>query len=309
MSDQRGQSDAGAKRLTRAAFLRLAGAAAVAAGAAPWLGPRRVAHAAPAASPWVLQLDGSPAGRLHAFSGGSRIAGPGGIALEPMKMLADFGLADSFYTWIASITTGQATSRDGTVSRTDKQGAVLGEMRFVDAVLTEVAIPGCDASSTAPGFLSVTALPAAVRHAHPTQTIDTTLPAAPWREADFKLSINGFANTGVTRIDPFTIRQLITIDHVGGKPVIPSLGTPVFPDLSVFVPAHARRPWLDWRRAVAGHHIEERDGTLVLLAPNHATARMKVQLVGLLPTAVTRDAANNLTVQLSCRAMSLQFAN
>jgi hypothetical protein len=303
----------------------------------------------------ALELDGQVVGFLDAVSGGGVRAEvidermePGGIHRKRLgppraqEIALKVGLAmdPAFYRWIAqtwaegSSGLGERGSalaqstlyseprapspelrRTGAVLELDDSGAVRARREFVNARLTEVAVPALDVAEKKPGSLTVKILPESIRFVKGEGARLESGPGAPppphfvgyprprrtdacvWLPCNFRVLLDGLEETRITRVEAFTVKTVANRNAPkgahDGRPY-----TTVTPSLSLTITEATADPWFDWlerftlqggagadrsaRPADDQEPEQEKNGVILLLSPSRAElARIDLRGVGL----------------------------
>lgn len=324
----------------RRTFLEHAGRAGLAALGAPALAAGWAAEAQGAASRsyapglYGLELDGTFVGYLSAFSGGSVTADlvteqpgpdfiprkhPGVVRVEPITIETALPMGKPFYEWIKlSIEPGSKFPRkSGAIIEYDSARREMGRRLFSSALVTEVEFPACDAASRDPARLTVTCAPETVRLS-PAKAGPVPVPqkAAAWQRQSFRLSMQGFETTRVSRVEPFEVKVATSTAPVGrAQPSVIQVPNLVFTLADTSVGQFYA--WLD-DFLVRGNHGQdkERGATLDYLAPDLKSSLLTLTFYNLGILKVSPEAAaggvpagaiRRSKVEMYCEAMRADF--
>jgi len=198
----------------------------------------------------------------------------GQVKYEEFSLEFGFGMGIDFNTWVVNSTGGsQPTRHDGAVVVSDLNGAIRSARTFHNGLITQLAIPACNASSRGTGVLTVGVAPETASDvARSGQLSGTT--QKEWSTSSFKLEIDGLDCTKVSKIDSITMRQLRD-----------SQGDPTrmdYSDLSITFAASSLLTWKTWFNdfVINGNNgfAGEKNGRLTLLGTDHVTELAVLQL-------------------------------
>ncbi len=179
----------------------------------------RALAARPQASRAYLELNGIAVGMLKSVSGGNIVADVvaeragagkrlGRVRYEPFVLETGPAMAPEF--WKVLQNGPGPAPLDGAVVLVDFNQKVLKRLEFVNARVTEIALPALDASSKDMASLLVTLVPDMVRALPgsgnaPAFTISK---ARPMLAGNFRLSIDGLDTARVNKIDALVLKQV-----------------------------------------------------------------------------------------------------
>ncbi len=233
----------------------------------------------------------------------------GAARVEELALGLDLSLSKELDEWIGASLTGRFFRKDGSLQTVDASGDVKAVWHFTGALITEIGIPACDASSKDPAYLTVKLAPERVASAPAAGKLAVPqLRRGQWVASRFRLEIDGLDATRVTRIDPFAVRAAV---EAGEKPRDPEvdLGALAFPNLRVALPPNRSRTWHEWFEAfvVEGRHghEHERNGTLTFLSADLTHVFTEVRLFGLGIFGLAPDDAGRLVADLYCQRFEL----
>jgi len=292
--------------------------------------PRR-----PAAGSYLLKLDGKACGFLKSVEGGEataevvRIPGPAGdddpkrlgpTRFRPLMLQLDLSMAQPVYEWIAASWRANPPRKNGSVVMLDRGLEAKSERQFFDAIVTETTIPALDASSRDPAFLAVQLNPARTSFG-PASGKAGSAAGRPeqklWLPSNFRLAIDGLDCSKVAKIDAFVVKQSAADDSVGRDRGEPSTLRVRFPDLRISLSESSAQSWVDWHKSfvIDGNsgRGEQRDGSLLLLAPDLQSQLARIELVGLGIFSLVSDKAEvgadqirRMTASLYCTRMAIK---
>jgi hypothetical protein len=161
----------------------------------------------------------------------------------------------------------------------------LARREFSRALLTETTIPAFDAASKTPGHLTIKFAPESTvtRKGGGGVAGKPATKQAPFVTSNFRLELDGLDAKRVTKIDAFTVKQIVQADVVGDMRDFQSAPTSVeFPNLRVTLAEADAKTWSDWFDdfVVKGNNTDDREkhGAIVLLDPTLARELMRIEL-------------------------------
>jgi hypothetical protein len=202
---------------------------------------------------------------------------------EDIALQADFSGAKPLYDWISASLVGKHMRKDGSIVAADFRNRVMNELRFTQALITEVTFPACDASDNDPGFLTVKLTPEITRAVKSGGSVPAVQrPPRVWRSANFRLTIDGLDTSRVTKIESFSIKQKLVEDPIGQtRDPRKEPGKLEFPNLKITFTESSAQSWLDWLEdfVIKGNagDDKERGGTLEFLSPNRGEVLARVR--------------------------------
>jgi hypothetical protein len=186
---------------------------------------------------------------------------------------------------ISSILRGTNNPRNGSITTLDFDYKPVTQIDFTGALLTEVTVPALDASSKDSAYLTLKLLPESARSKKPS---GEAVKAAGAKEkaaliANFKFELDGVDGTRVSKIDSFTIKQIIASDDIGifrentKHPIRREI-----PNLKVTFSDASRPSWQQWADDwfINGKHSEsdERSGSITFLSSDMKTPLLRIKL-------------------------------
>jgi T4-like virus tail tube protein gp19 len=293
---------------SRGAFLaRGAGIAGLAVGAGVWAGGMVKAPSAEAAGDvrsytsghFQLELSGILIGLLKSFDGGAISAEVVEEELEPEELIAkkhignvkyeDFTVQIGFsqhkamYDWINSSWSGKQVRESGAIVLADQDYNAKRSITFEEALLSEVRIPACDASSKETGYMGVKFAPEVITNKKASGKLTSSKTQKAWLPSNFRLKIGDLPCSRVSKIDAFTIKQAIVTEQIGDTRYYhKEPGKLEFPNLKVTFPESDLKLWDAWftSMVIAGNQEDEKEGTLELLGPSLKAALCTISFFG-----------------------------
>jgi len=289
----------------------------------------------------TLVLDGVACDTLRGLSGGAITAEvltvntPGNYATkqhglptyEPINLDVNLNMTSYLFAWIADAWNANQKRLNGCVLFSDQAGKPISELQFLDGVISEVTIPLCDVNSAATTPVSVVITPRATRQVQGAQTTISASAShgSAWSSHSFILDINGLNCLGVTRIEPFTVKQEMNlkkvVDEKGVEVVLPIAGRASFPNLKITLTEHSAQSWRDFAKdfLIKGNSGQnaEKDGFLRFTKepPSSAPIAMihlyniGICKVGPAPLDANGEGLGKVVAELYCERMELLGPN
>ncbi|HEY3807216.1 MAG TPA: phage tail protein [Kofleriaceae bacterium] len=139
---------------------------------------------------------------------------------DDLKLQVGMAMSAPFYTWISRFFTGVPDTRSGAIVAADFKYTERARRTFSGALIKEVSFPKLDATDKSAAYMSVGV---AVEHIDFTvgsgQQIKQNegMPAQKlWASCNFRVSLDGYDCSRVSKVDAFTIKQNVIEHHVGG---------------------------------------------------------------------------------------------
>jgi hypothetical protein len=303
-----------------------------------------------AAGRYALQLAGNHVGGLESFEGGHAtsllvqedVGGdvPSGETTgkrqyKPLKVIpvaewdpfvvtCGTGMSRACYQWVADYFDERYSRKSGAVVLTDQSLRVVHELHFDNALITEVSLPACDASSKDPAKMTIKFTPTSLRHVPGDNSVYRwpMHPQKVWQPANFRLSISGLEQDchWVSRVEPIVLDARVAINQVGQTRVYEKEPAGVtIPDLAITLPqAHADK-FFKWHEdsVVRGNSGgPEKTGTLQYLSPDKGQAFFTLTFKNLGIFKVTYDkmeAASEhirrVKVEMYCEAIHFDYSS
>ncbi len=293
---------------SRGEFLaRGAGIAGLAVGAGVWAGGMVKATSAEAAGDvrsytaghFQLSIEGILIGMLKSFDGGSisaevveEEAAPeeliskkhiGNVKYEDFTMQIGFSMSKAMYDWINSSWSGKHVRQSGQVVLADHDFDARRAIAFEEALLSEIRIPACDASSKETGYMGIKLAPELISTKRASGKLTSSKNQKAWLPSNFRLKIGDLPCSRVSKIDAFTIKQAIVTEQIGDTRYYhKEPGKLEFPNLRVTFPEADLKFWDAWftNMVIAGNQEDEKEGTLEFLGPSLKNVLCTISLFG-----------------------------
>src|SRR2546422_2464206 len=111
---------------------------------------------------YLLEIDGKPAGRFFAFTGGTMQADVilesagadsirqkhiSSVKYQDMTLTCGTGMSRGFYEWLGNTFGGAASWKSGAVVALDQRQAPTARLEFMHALVTSLLLPRLDKSA------------------------------------------------------------------------------------------------------------------------------------------------------------------
>jgi hypothetical protein len=285
-----------------------------------------------------FNLDGINCGFLKSVDGGGVFAEvitePLGQGYFPAKHIGQpryedftvqFGSSANraLFDWIAASWAGNHIRKDGSIIAGNHKLEAISQREFFNTLITETTIPSADAASKTPAFFTLKFAPEYTRHSKPSGKITGAAGKVPqklWLPANFRLTLGGLDCTKVSKVDAFTVKQMVVTDDIGdARDNLREPGKLEFPNLRVTLPESGAQSWFDWFEdfLIKGNNDagREKNGSLALLSSNRQEELARVDFfnVGIFRLAPDKAEANSdqirrVTAELYCERMELKIA-
>jgi hypothetical protein len=286
---------------------------------------------------FMMQLDGVKCGFLTSVDGGgvtaevvNEAAGPdffvkkhiGAPKYEDLVLQFRLPLELPVYDWIAASWKANYQRKNGSITAADYNFNAKQEREFFNALITETAIPACDAASKEPAYLSMTLAPELIRNRTASGKVGGPVKAQQkaWLSSNFRLKIDGLDCTRVKKVDSFKVTQR-TVGHEARemRDYAREPGKLEFPNLRITISEAGAQSWIDWHEnfVIEGKcsDADEKHGSLELLAPNRQDLLLAIQFFNLGIFRLTpgraqsgKNAQAEVVAELYCERMELGAA-
>jgi len=287
-----------------------------------------------AASRFQLSIDGVQVGFVKSVDGGS-IRAPviaeasgasyffkkhiGPPTYEPVSVQFDLSMAKAIYGWIAAQWNGDFDRKDVSIIECDDKFVARAEREFQNARISEVTIPSMDGSAKDGGYLTVQFAPESTRDKKASGKLSGNVgkpKQKQWLRSNFRLEIAGLDCSKVSKVESFTVKQLIQESAVGElRSNMQKPGPIDFPKLNVTFSQGTATSWVNWFEdfVIKGNCAEgdEKNGSLIFLAPNlkNELGRVNLYNLGIVYLAqnqtLSQRQIRTMTVELYCERMEL----
>lgn len=290
-------------------------------------------------SHFALMLGGKFSGFLRSAEGGNARADVimersrdfsfarkhlGAVSYEEITLGIGASMDQGVYDWVKSMLDLKPVRQSGAIVAMDSNYAILSTQEFTNARLTELGLPGLDATSREAASITIKLAPEYTRR---TKGDGSTLAGAAtgkrdakWMASNFRLSIAGLESTAVkvSKIDAITVKQkIIPISKIAVEKgeYAQESGTLEVSSLAFSVAESAASPLYDWHDdfVIKGNNGQdkEKSGVIELLAED-AKPLLTMQLSGLgvfrisseQPTS-SSDAVRRVRAEVYCEELRL----
>jgi len=233
-----------------------------------------------------VSIDGGPIELVTSVGGGGVYADvvvdgsglfptkrPGQVYHEPVVF--NVPVSSAFAQQLArSFLQGNFNRNNFTVTFAGLSSNIVWRLEANSAMITELQLSACDASSKEGGYFTFVVAPDAPQRTKPGGTLAAGgTKSAPWTVNSFRLEIDGIDCTRVSRIESLTVKLPQPDDTAGTfRSYEKSPTTLETPTLRVTFSAASRKSWEDWFDdfIIRGKNSQsdEKNGSLTLLGPN-----------------------------------------
>ncbi len=289
----------------------------------------------------ALELDGGITW-VNAFEGGNAVAdvlaearGPdvptakrlGGYRYEDLVLKVPLDGSTTFTSWISESLGKGSTTRSGAIVFLDLAQVEWKRLEFSNAIISEVALPNCDAGGKDPMLMTIRLTPEATRWSggsgKSAQTASARLPTRVTTSA-FRLNIQGLeaATPFVSKIEGLGVKRVTQAGAVGQRTPKQLQGAALDAQpITLILPESRAALFYNWFESfvIKGSGATgagERPGLLEWLTPNLSTVVASVQLqnLGIVRYAPvpfvsgTSDKTSPIQVELYCEQMTFALA-
>jgi hypothetical protein len=247
-----------------------------------------------------------------------------GVRYEPIEMQADLDLDQSFYEWITAGLDGSYARKSGAFTALDANLKSIGELTFMNALITEITFPAADASSKEPAFLSLKFQPEITRMSRKAGgrvVVPKVKTQKQWLPSNFRLKIDGLdeACKLVSKVEVLTIKQKFTEYSTGELRDYEILPTSIeIPNLVVSLAYSHADHFYKWHEdfVIKGNNDDqqEKNGTLEYLSPDLKQVLLTLTfkhlgIFKLTPEKVEahREQIRRVRAEMYCEQIEVQF--
>jgi hypothetical protein len=282
----------------------------------------------------ALELDGVFVGYLKSVEGGNAFTDvlpeavgpdlvqrkrPGPVQYEDIVMEVPLGtLTLPFRNWITEMLTKGPTPKNGVIMFANFNNAELKRLEFFNAVLTEVALPTCEAGSKEVADLTLRLGPQSTRL---TGGSGKTLPSAGVaskvvHSGNFQFEIGLVDRRSIRKVNRITAKRPL-VGITGGRGGVKQPSALDCSMVSIVLPETVAGPFYKWFNDMVamvpkGNPPPERDGHLEWLDPGMKSVLFSVEFGGLgivrytpLPADPAASTTSMVQVDMYCETMNL----
>jgi hypothetical protein len=246
------------------------------------------------------------------------------LKYSDIVMQCDPLMPEPLQKWIAASLAMTSVRKNGAIITADLDMKERSRLEFFNALLSELTIPACDASSREAGVLTVKLAP---EYTRPVAGKGSQLPAylggakqqKTWLPSNFRLQIQGLeaACTRINKIDALTIKTKVAENPIGELRDYEKEPTSLeLPNLVMTLPEADAAPFYQWFDdfVVKGNmgDDKERAGFLELLSPDFKTVLLRVNFshLGIFSFSPIKREANadgiaRVKVEMYCEQITL----
>jgi phage tail-like protein len=288
-------------------------------------------------SRFSLSIDGKNVGYISSSSGGNAYAEvvTQKISVDPVakKSIANLkyeditlafgtGMSKALYEWISDTLNFKSPRHAGRISAGTSSLKEQFQIKFDQALITEVGFPAMDASSKDAARMTIKLAPESTRRTTSdgaSQPPVNTKAVKSWISSNFLLEIDGLDCSKVSKIDAFTVKLKVADTAVGdGRDVQAEPGQLEFPNLVVTLPESGAETFFKWHEdfVIKGNNSEnqEKGGTLYWLTTDRKFQIGSVQFFNLGifrltpdPLGVGSDTVRRVKAEMYCEKMVYKF--
>lgn len=246
----------------------------------------------------------------------------GAVEVDPIAFEIGMALSRPLLEWISGSWKRQFSRRDGVIIHADANFNPRLEHEFFQALITETKFPTLDGSTKEPAYLGVTVHPEWVNIKRTSGTkVQGTVGRnqKKWLPSSFRLEIDGFDCSRVSKIDSFSVKQKVRPLYIGAQR-LPEL-EPIsleFSNITFYIAADYADQFMKWHDEVvikgAKDTSSERQGVLEFLSPDRSQVLFSIQLnqVGIYNMSIDRSEANaeiikRAKIELYVDSMDLKY--
>lgn len=199
------------------------------------------------------------------------------LSFEPMVIRTGISMGKSLYKWIRSTMEQTNIRRSGQIVSVNGDRRAGAFRHFNNAVVSSITVPTLDAGSKDKAFFTIALDPEDIVYkegdaSNLADAIDTT--GKEWLASDFRLRLKGLPCTKVSKIESFTIRQMLEPEVKGDFRVSTRMVSRLdIPNLRLTLTPAMIQPWASWFNdfVIQGRNSqqEELSGTIEFLDSAH----------------------------------------
>jgi len=223
--------------------------------------------------------------------------------------------------WIAASWKGGATRKSGSIQAMDFDYKSVSELEFTSALVIETTMPALDASSKDFAHMTIKLRPEFTRAKAGSDARASGSLASQgqkkWLPSNFRFEMAGLDASKVSKIDGFTVRQVVAENPVGESRDYQKEPSSIeFPNLRITLSAAHASTWMNWHEdfVVKGNNgqSQERNGAIIYLDPTRKSELGRVNLIncgifGLSPlkAEANSESISRVVADLYCERMDL----
>jgi hypothetical protein len=281
------------------------------------------------AAGWLLSAEGGLASTetVHEWlsNGYPARKHAGNVKVDDITVNCGTAMSQQFYEWLKTSIEYKHERKQGSIITGNYDFKEVVRQDFFEALITEVGLPGVDATSKDACKFSIKFSPEYTEHkfANGGQSILPTPTAADkqkqWQASNFRLSIDGMDCRKTSKVEPLTIKQNIVDNTIGERLIYQKEPSQIeFPPVVFFIPESQAEPWYKWYDdfVCRGNSSpdKEKQGQLEYLSPDCATTLFLVEFnnLGILKfTPDKHDSSSEkiryVKIELYCEQMKFDY--
>ena len=236
-------------------------------------------------------------------------------------------MTEPFYEWLQSSIRYQHERKEGAIVTANYDFKEVARLNFYEALLTEIGLPGVDATSKDACKFTIKMTPewSEVKYSRGSQSVlpvpKDTEKQKRWQAANFRFVIDGMNCKQVNKVDAITIKQNIVENSIGERLLYQKEPAQIdFPNIVFYLPESDAEPWYKWYEefVVKGNSDpqKEKSGHLEYLGSNVRDVLFTVDFFNLGIIKFTPDKLEsssekirNVKIEMYCEKMDFKYFN
>lgn len=295
----------------------------------PYVGNRFCLELQQKAAGWLLSSEGGMASTeaiQERLAGGYPVRKhAGNVKVDDMTITCGTSMSEPFYDWLQSSIEYKHERKEGSIVTANYDFKEVARQDFHQALLTEIGLPGVDATSKEACKFTLKISPeyTETKYSDNGQSILPTPTAQVaqkrWQAANFRLIIDGMDCKLVNKVEPLTIKQNVIENTIGERLIFQKEPAQIdFPNLIFSIPESQADPWYKWYDdfVTQGNSApdKEKTGHLEYLASDCSTVLFIVQFFNLGIIKFTPDKLDsasdklrNVKIEMYCEKMDFDY--
>ncbi len=250
----------------------------------------------------------------------------GNLKYEDITVTCGSSMSKPFYDWMQASIAYDHQRKEGAIITADADFKEIARQEFHQALITEIGLPGVDASSKEACKFTLKISPEYTETKYTQVGKQAITPTSigggaqkRWHSANFKLVIDGMDCSRVNKIDPLVIKQSVVENTVGERLVYQKEPAQIeFPNLVFYITENNSEPWFNWYKDFVlngkSEPAKEKRGHLEYLAPDCSTVLFSVEFTNLgifkyTPDKLdtSSDKLRNVKIEMYCEKLSFEY--
>lgn len=291
------------------------------------------------ANRFFLDLQKTAAGWLLSAEGGlattevvnERLAGgnpvrkhAGNVKMEEITFSCGSSMTEPFYEWLKNSLDYKHERKEGSIVTLNYDFKESTRLDFFQALITEIGLPGVDATSKEACKFTIKMAPEWSELKHLGATAAGRAPTDPvkqkrWQAANFRFEVDGMDTKRVSKVDAIVIKQNIVDNTIGERLLFEKEPAQIdFPNVVFYIPEVDAGPWYKWYEefVVQGKSdpSKEKQGHLDYLTTDVKDTLFTVNFTNLGIIKYTPDKlesssekVRSVKIEMYCERMSLEY--